>query len=53
MSADAKFFDPDNKEGAELREKMSQLALEDLFEWLAGEGDCGIFDATNVTVERR
>lgn len=61
----AAFFDPANSDAKALKEQMAMDTLEDLFEWLRDAraasmlttGDwgctCGIFDATNTTVERR
>jgi len=47
------FFDPENREGVEARRELALDALEDMLTWLAGEGDVGIYDATNSTKERR
>ena len=47
-------FDPENKEGMEMRERICHKGLEDVLEWLDNEGgEVAIFDATNTTRERR
>lgn len=53
---DATFFDPNNKEGKEAREKMALACLDELLNFIQRpEGGCavGILDATNTTVARR
>ena len=47
------FFDPDNADGSAARERMAQLALDDMLEWFAAGGEVGIYDATNTTSARR
>ncbi|KAI8868658.1 bifunctional 6-phosphofructo-2-kinase/fructose-2,6-bisphosphate 2-phosphatase, partial [Ramicandelaber brevisporus] len=48
------FFDPANEEGAAQRHHSSQVALDDLVQWLTRHGGTvAIYDATNSTVERR
>jgi len=63
--ADAAFFDPTNLSAQAQKEAMAMETLEDVLVWLnhqysdvtsggAGRGlACGIFDATNTTVDRR
>ena len=47
-------FDPDNKEGRELRERICHKGLEDVLDWLQYDnGEVAVFDATNTTRERR
>ena len=47
-------FDPENKEGREMRERICQRGLEDVLDWLDNDnGEVAIFDATNTTMERR
>lgn len=53
-TAQANFYDPDNKAAKEQREHMAHLASEDLVHFIASNPVCvGILDATNTTVERR
>ncbi len=47
------FFDPHNPEGAEARRLVAIEALDDMLDWLGGNGHVGIYDATNSNVERR
>jgi broad specificity phosphatase PhoE/predicted kinase len=47
------FFDPENPDGVAARRRMALHALEDMLTWLEGEGEVGIFDATNTTRDRR
>lgn len=47
------FFDPNNANGMNIREKCADRALEDITEWLKGKGQVAIFDATNTTRARR
>jgi 6-phosphofructo-2-kinase/fructose-2,6-biphosphatase 2 len=57
----ANFFDANNKEASNLRQKAASMALEDMLSWLDDFSDdsnnrkdrIGIFDATNSTKERR
>lgn len=50
----AAFFDPDNPDGVQARRRMALSALDDLVAWLrSGEGSVAIYDATNVTPQRR
>ena len=47
-------FDPENKEGREMRERVCHLGLEDVLSWLDNDnGEVAIFDATNTTRDRR
>ena len=47
-------FDPKNKEGKEMRERICQRGLEDVLNWLENDhGEVAVFDATNTTRERR
>eukprot|EP00960_Hanusia_phi_P018766 553064-Hanusia_phi.AAC.2 len=51
---DAEFFDANNKDAVAKRENLAWTVLNELLAWLVdGEGDVGIFDATNTTDERR
>jgi len=47
------FFNPDNKEAMEIRDKCAKAALEDVCKWLDGGGEVAVFDATNTTRKRR
>lgn len=47
------FFDPNNPTGEQARREVALEALSDLLEWLNGDGDVAIYDATNSTAERR
>ncbi len=49
----ADFYDPDNKEGAALREKIARTNLENAKTFLQEEGKIAILDATNVSRQRR
>lgn len=46
-------FDPDNKEGIKKRKECCVAALTDMVKYLKGNGEIGILDATNTTLERR
>ncbi|GET85584.1 6-phosphofructo-2-kinase/fructose-2,6-biphospha ta se,putative [Leishmania tarentolae] len=53
-TAGADFFDPDNPQGAKLRERMAELACKDLVNFIASHSlAVGILDATNTTRKRR
>lgn len=53
-SEDAEFFDSTNKAALARREELAWTVLTELLSWLrGGEGDVGIFDATNTTDQRR
>ncbi|KAL5106036.1 6-phosphofructo-2-kinase/fructose-26-bisphosphatase 2 [Taenia crassiceps] len=47
------FFADANKEAANIRMKAAREALDDLTEWLEGDGEIAVFDATNTTCKRR
>ncbi|HEY5242799.1 MAG TPA: 6-phosphofructo-2-kinase/fructose-2,6-bisphosphatase [Polyangiaceae bacterium] len=47
------FFDPRNETGQAARRDVALAALDDMLEFLRGEGDIAIYDATNTTRERR
>lgn len=54
------FFDPNNEQGMEMRQKAASDAIKDMMAWLNGslttitsQGRLAIYDATNSTVERR
>ncbi|OWB78609.1 kinase activity protein [[Candida] boidinii] len=53
-SHDANFFDPSNKENFNVREQWAKETLDQLIDYLmSGQGNVGIFDATNTTKLRR
>jgi hypothetical protein len=53
-SEDADFFDAGNKAAVARREELAWTVLTEVLDWLrGGEGDVGIFDATNTTDQRR
>jgi broad specificity phosphatase PhoE/predicted kinase len=47
------FFDTNNKEAMEIREKCAAQALEDVCQWLDSGGEVAVFDATNTSRKRR
>ena len=47
------FFSPDNPEGAALRLKVAEVALDDMLGWFSRGLQIGIYDATNSTATRR
>lgn len=49
----ASFFDPDNTEGREARRAVADEAIDDMLEWLAGDGFVAIYDATNTARRQR
>ncbi|EGG20757.1 Fructose-6-phosphate 2-kinase/fructose-2,6-bisphosphatase [Cavenderia fasciculata] len=49
----AEFFDPGNLDGARVRLHMAVAAIDDMMQWLNSGSQVGIFDATNLTNERR
>ncbi|CAF1007426.1 unnamed protein product [Rotaria sp. Silwood1] len=53
IHADKNFFDPDNAEAVAVLNQCAQKALEDACTYLSEEGEVAIFDATNITRERR
>lgn len=51
---DAKFFDQNNQDAAQLREKLATDTLEEMLDWLNNHGGkVAIHDATNSTIKRR
>lgn len=54
MDQSAKFFDPNNKTAAKLREQVALDTLDELLDYLLHQGGAvGILDATNSTIHRR
>lgn len=49
----AQFYNPDNKQAAELRRKIAMINLNRAWQFLRGRGEVAILDATNVSRERR
>lgn len=50
----ASFYDPYDKDSAARRDRMADIAMNDLLEYITQEsGEIGILDATNTTLERR
>jgi len=49
----ARFFDPVNREGAALREKIALINMEKAQNYLGKGGHVAILDATNVSLKRR
>ncbi|KAH3673300.1 hypothetical protein WICMUC_003760 [Wickerhamomyces mucosus] len=48
------FFNPSNKDNVKYRDELALITMNDLLKYLDHEnGDIGIFDATNSTLERR
>ncbi|MEM1029956.1 MAG: 6-phosphofructo-2-kinase/fructose-2,6-bisphosphatase [Myxococcota bacterium] len=47
------FFDPDNHAAVRDRRAMAHLAMDEMFRWLRGGGEVGVYDATNTTRARR
>ncbi|XP_033111245.1 6-phosphofructo-2-kinase/fructose-2,6-bisphosphatase 1-like isoform X2 [Anneissia japonica] len=47
------FFKHDNTEAQKIRKECALAALIDVAEWLEGDGEIAVFDATNTTRERR
>jgi len=52
-TASSNFFSPENKEGVQLREKISSINLENAHKYLTSEGGVAILDASNVSRKRR
>lgn len=52
-TAYAGFFDPDNKEGVALRERIGLINIERARRYLNGQGNVAILDATHANVKRR
>lgn len=49
----AEFFDPANKEGVALREKIGMINVERAQRYLNGKGNVAILDATHASAQRR
>ena len=49
----AEFYDPKNKEGVALRERIALINLDRAKKYLSREGQVAILDATNVSTKRR
>lgn len=49
----ADFFDPSHEKNVQVRDQLAMETLDDLLEYLSGDGQIGIFDATNSTFKRR
>jgi broad specificity phosphatase PhoE len=47
------FFDHNNEKAMSQRRELSHVAMDDMLNFLSHGGQCGIFDATNTTRERR
>jgi len=47
------FYNPDNKNNVELREKIALTNINNARKYLQGEGQVAILDATNVSIKRR
>jgi len=52
-TSDAGFFDPENREGVAIREKIAILNMKRAQNFLNDSGQVAILDATNVSQERR
>jgi broad specificity phosphatase PhoE/predicted kinase len=52
-TSDARFFDPTNREGVAIREKIALLNIKRAQKFLNDGGQVAILDATNVSHERR
>jgi broad specificity phosphatase PhoE/predicted kinase len=52
-SSHAGFYDPGNKEGVELRERIARINMNNARDYLAGDGEVAVLDATNASRERR
>jgi len=52
-TSDARFFDPNNREGVAIREKIALLNIKRAQKFLNDGGQVAILDATNVSHERR
>lgn len=50
---DASFFDPHCEANVKIRDLLAMKTLDEVLEWISGEGQVAIFDATNSTVVRR
>lgn len=52
--SDHSYFDPHNEKGAQMREQICQMGLDDVLNYLENEnGEVAVFDATNTTQHRR
>lgn len=49
----AKFYDPENREGVAIREKIALINIERAKTYLNRDGQVAILDATNVSLKRR
>jgi broad specificity phosphatase PhoE/predicted kinase len=49
----AEFYDPKNKDGVELREKIALINIRQAKDYLGNKGQVAILDATNVSLKRR
>lgn len=49
----AQFFDPNNREGVELREKIGRINMQRARKYIQDKGNIAILDATNISRERR
>jgi broad specificity phosphatase PhoE/predicted kinase len=52
-SSRPEFYDPDNQQGVELREKIAATNMERAADYLGRTGYVAILDATNVSLKRR
>ncbi len=52
-TSEASFYAPENQEGVAIREKIAIINMERAREFLKGNGQVAILDATNVTPKRR
>jgi broad specificity phosphatase PhoE/predicted kinase len=52
-TSDARFYDPENREGVTIREKIAVLNIKRAQKFLNDGGQVAILDATNVSRERR
>lgn len=52
-TSDARFFDPNNREGVSLRKKIALLNMKRAQKFLNDGGQVAILDATNASLERR
>ncbi len=49
----AEFYDPENREGVAIREKIALINIERAKTYLNRDGQVAILDATNVSLKRR
>jgi len=49
----AEFYDPENKEGVAIREKIALINIDNAQNYLKRNGNVAILDATNVSLKRR